>query len=98
MRRKIHDNPGLAEGYLWDLIAIIKEDAFDAIEQYNKAGIKGKDYSKDPNYDEAYNCGYAYAYSFVISLMLRQAESFDIPLSDLGLDGIDRDKDLMDGV
>ncbi len=94
---KNYDNPALG-GYLLDLIDLIKDEAFYGIKMYNKSHIKGKDYSKDNSYGEGYNCGYAHAYSRVISLMLQQAESFCIPLPDLGLDGIDPNKDLMPGV
>ena len=98
VRRKIHDNLGLAEGYLLDLIANIKEEALCGIDLYNRTHIKGKDYSKEKISDEGYVCGFAHGYSRIISLMLQKAKDYDIPLSDLGLDGIDRDKDLLPGM
>lgn len=95
---KNYENPKLGN-YLQDLIEIIKDEAFDSIKKYKKSNVKEK--GNDKNYDAGCNAGYlvgvADGYSRVISLMLQQAESFDIPLSDLGLDKIDPDEDLMPG-
>ena len=44
--------------------------------------------------EKQYATGYNYAYSRVISLMLQQAEAFDLPASAIRLEGINRDKDL----
>ncbi len=95
---KNYSDPALGR-YLLDLIEIIKDEAFNKIKRYRKYPTKEK--SKDKSYDEGCNagyvCGYADGYSRVISLMLQQAEAFDIPLSDLGLDDIDPEKDLLSG-
>lgn len=49
-------------------------------------------------YDRGYLRGYAHAYSRVISIMLKQADIFDIPLKELYLEDIDPDEDLLPGV
>jgi len=55
--------------------------------------------SKPKNNDkEEYFEGYAFAYSRVISLLIQQAEVYNIPLSELGLDDIEVEKDLLLGV
>ena len=41
-----------------------------------------------------YEAGHNRAYRRVLSLMLQQAEAFDLPVSAIRLEGIDRDKDL----
>jgi hypothetical protein len=39
--------------------------------------------------------GRQFAYMEVLSLMQQQAESFELPLSDLGLEGFDAERDLL---
>jgi len=41
-----------------------------------------------------YEAGHNRAYRCVLSLMLQQAEAFDLPLSAIRLEGVDKDKDL----
>jgi hypothetical protein len=44
--------------------------------------------------DRQFDAGLYRAYREVLALMLSQAEVFDIPPSDLSLDGLDREMDL----
>ena len=44
--------------------------------------------------ERQYETGHNRAYRRVLSLLLQQAEAFDLPVSAISLDGIDRDKDL----
>lgn len=67
------------EAYLADLGTIIKEKADEA----------------KKNDDNEYEIGYRMALYEVISLMCQQAEVFDIDLKDIGLDGIDPERDYL---
>lgn len=67
------------EAYLADLGATIKEKADEA---------------KNNGVDE-YQIGYRMALYEVISLMCQQAEVFDIDLKDIGLEGIDPERDYL---
>jgi hypothetical protein len=82
------------EDYLIDLIDIIKPEVQRAMKMYNELSDRQND---DPG-NFGYVTGYAHAYSRIVSLMLQQAEAYDIPLSKLSLDDINPDKDLMPGV
>ena len=75
-----------AKNYLVDLATLLKELAKDA-----KAD---KDASRD-GCDRAYHVGRLMAFHEVISLMQQQAGSFCIPLKDIGLEGIDPERDLV---
>ncbi|MGL0870686.1 hypothetical protein [Vibrio vulnificus] len=66
--------------YLVDLGSIAKEYAQEAIEEYEEA--KGST-------EEGFKAGYMMGFHRIITLMQQQAESFDIPLSELGLSDID---------
>jgi hypothetical protein len=45
--------------------------------------------------DEAYQSGQKMAYYEVISLLVQEAESFQLPLEDLHLEGLDPDRALI---
>lgn len=70
------------QNYLKDLGEGIKELALEAKQQ---AVEKGSDFS----------LGYMAGFHRIVSLMQQQAESFDIPVKEIGLDGIDADEDLV---
>lgn len=70
------------QNYLKDLGEGIKELALEAKQQ---AVEKGSDFS----------LGYMAGFHRIVSLMQQQAESFDIPVKEIGLDGIDADGDLV---
>jgi hypothetical protein len=69
--------------YLKDLGTITKEYAREAIKEHIEA--KGTD-------SEDYKTGYMMGFHRFITLMQQQAESFDIPLDELGLDDIEEDE------
>lgn len=94
---KNYDDPELDKNYLLDLIAIVKEEAFSSINKYHDSQSKSKQ-KADTDWGKGFLTGYALAYSRVISIMMQHAEAFNIPLSELSLDDIDPDKDLMPGV
>ena len=97
MSQKNFDNPKLGKNYLLDLIAIVKEEAFHGINEYKHSQSKiGK--NQDSELDRGYLDGYAHAYSRVISIMFQLAMTYNIPLSELHLNDIDPDKDLLPGV
>jgi len=77
--------------YLIDLISIIKPEIQRAMRRYNELSDRQND---DPK-NSGYIMGYTYAYSRVVSLMLQQAEAYNISLSELSLDDINPDKDLL---
>ncbi|MCU7556015.1 hypothetical protein OCL06_15600 [Alteromonas sp. ASW11-19] len=73
------------KNYVYDLGVILKEKALDAkVEKDKSAGAKDTDY----------NLGYLMAYYEVVSLMQQQANSFEIELSEIGLDDIDPELEL----
>jgi hypothetical protein len=72
--------------YLLDLGFLPKERALEA--KQSSLVVKGTD-------DEAFQTGPLMAYYEVISLMQDQAEVLQIPLTEIRLDGIDPDKDLI---
>jgi len=72
--------------YLLDLGMLLKKEALEAREMARA--------SKDTD-DSGFNDGRAFAYYEVISLMQRQAASFQLPLEALSLADIDADRDLM---
>jgi len=70
------------KNYLKDLGILIRELALDAKQQ---AVEKDTDFST----------GYMAGFHRVVSLMQQQAEAFDIPLEEIGLQEIDADEDLV---
>jgi hypothetical protein len=112
MRKNRYDDylSHLGGNYFMDLIHILKYEAFDGINrcydsedaffaqggkiEYDAAGER----KEDPAYERGYLRGYAHAYSRVISVMIKQADIFGIPLTDLCLEDIDPGKDLLGGV
>src|SRR5690606_29588275 len=74
----------LTENYLRDLGFLLKEEW--------KASERALHESSSEQ--RQYEAGHNRAYRRVLSLMLQQAEAFDLPLSAICLEGIDRDKDL----
>ncbi len=74
----------ITENYLQDLGLILKEE-WEASE-LSLASATSE--------NRQYHAGYNRAYRRVLSLMLQQAEAFDLPVSAMRLEGIDRDKDL----
>lgn len=68
--------------YLRDLGTLIKEYALEAKEEKEKSG-------------SAFDTGYVAGFHRVVSLMQQQAEAFGISLGDIGLEGIDPDRDLI---
>jgi hypothetical protein len=69
--------------YLHDLGNILREQA-------QAATKKAREHR-----DDRFAQGEAHALYSVVSLMQQQAESFQIPLSDLALDGLDAERDLI---
>lgn len=82
----MNPNPHTYKYYLLDLGFLLKELALEA-----KAD---RELFKD-HADNLYFIGQLYGYHRVISLMQQQAESFGIPLSDLRLEGIEPERDLL---
>lgn len=66
--------------YLTDICEGLKEKADDSVKQKSQDG---------------YDIGYAMAMYEVMSLLYQQAQVFDIPLCDLGLQGIDPERDYL---
>ncbi len=83
-------NDDIYKDYLIDLIDIIKPEVQRAMKRYNKLSDKRNDDLEN----FGYVAGYAHGFSRIVSLMLQQAEAYNIPLSKLSLDDIDPDKDL----
>ncbi|SDE14734.1 hypothetical protein [Aquimonas voraii] len=73
-----------ADNYLQDLGLLLRERLADAESAYNAAAPEQKQYE----------AGRYRAYREVLNLMILQAEAFDLPLSAVRLEGIDREKDL----
>ena len=71
--------------YLRDLGFLVREAAVKAREEAHDDEDKGREWRQ----------GRKSAYMEVVSLMQQQAEAFGLPLSDLALDGIDPENDLM---
>lgn len=68
------------KNYLIDLGTITKEYAREAIAE--NVSAKGSE-------DENYKTGYMMGFHRLVTLMQQQAESFDIPLNEIGLADID---------
>ena len=74
----------LADDYLQDLGLLLRERLADAERDYQAAAPEEKQYES----------GRYRAYREVLNLMLLQAEAFELPLSAICLEGLDREKDL----
>jgi hypothetical protein len=74
------------KNYLFDLGYLLREKALEAKERQKQA--RGSD-------DEAFESGRAMAYYEVMSLLIGQAESFQLPIEDLHIEGLDPDRDLL---
>lgn len=70
------------KNYLHDLGVLLKEYALEAKQHSDR---KGTDFSS----------GYVSGFHRVVSLMQQQADTFDISIEEIGLDGIDADEDLI---
>ncbi|MHB0915157.1 MAG: hypothetical protein ACYC4M_05655 [Thermoleophilia bacterium] len=73
--------------YLYDLGYDIKLRALEAKHE--------RDDAPDESDTKSYHAGRIMAFNEIISMMQQQAEGFGIPFSDLRLDDIDPDKDLL---
>lgn len=71
------------ENYLYDLGLLLKERALAARRQRDELPLE--------SLERAFQSGRVIAFNEVISIMQQQAEGFEIALSDLRLDDIDRD-------
>lgn len=76
----------LYRNYLMDLAVIFKEEALSAKQEFEKS--RGTT-------DEGYCSGLLMAWHTVISIMQQQAAGFDIPMSEIKLDGINPERDLI---
>jgi hypothetical protein len=74
------------KNYLLDLGHLLREKALEAKERQQQARRSE---------DEAFESGRAMAYYEVMSLLVSQAESFQLPIEDLHLEGLDPDRDLL---
>ena len=72
--------------YLSDLVKQLREDLEDA-------RIK-RDAHHPPPDKKAWDSGVAFAYAAVLSTMKNQAIAFELPLSELGLEGYDSDREM----
>ena len=69
--------------YLKDIIELLKENAFQAHNDYH---LDNADYFK---------MGINFGYYEVFKILIEQAKAFDIDLSELGLGDLDPEKDLL---
>ena len=76
------------KNYLFDLGYLLREHALQAKDAHNAAKETDK---------EAFESGRSSAYHEVMSLLVSQAESFQLPIEDLHLEGLNPDRDLLDG-
>ena len=74
----------ITKNYLQDLGLLLREE-WEASE---------KSLASATSEEKQYEAGHNRAYRRVLSLMLQQAEAFDLPASAIRMEGIDRDKDL----
>lgn len=72
--------------YLGDLGYLLRDEGIKA--RQRRDAVRGQD-------AEAFETGYLMGFHRVISLMQQQAEAFNIPLTDLRLDGLDPYRDLL---
>jgi hypothetical protein len=73
--------------YLFDLGLIVKERALEAVRQ--------RDAEPSGSLAREFESGRVLAFNEVISIMQQQAEGMDIPLTELRLDDIEPDRDLL---
>ena len=73
--------------YLFDLGDALKQEALDARRERDRA--------PEGSEERAFKSGRLLAYFEVLSTMRNRAEGFGIPLSDIRLDDIDPDRDLL---
>ena len=76
----------IADNYLLDLGALLRERAFAAKEQCRAFQTTDQ---------RAFESGRYMAYYEVISLMLSQAQALQLPADKLALQGVDADRDLL---
>jgi hypothetical protein len=76
----------LHKNYLFDLGHLLREEALKARQAFQAA--KGTP-------DAAFQSGRLMAYYEVLSLVVSQAQSFNVPVADLHLNGLDLDRDLL---
>lgn len=76
----------LHRNFLFDLGYLLREQALEAKQAAGAAC--GTD-------DEAFQSGRLLAYYEVLSLLVRQARAFELPVEDLHLCGLDPDHDLL---
>ena len=74
----------LADSYLRDLGLLLREEWIDAERDHKAADPVQRDFEK----------GRRRAYRQVLTLMLQQAQAFDLPPTALGLEGLDVARDL----
>jgi hypothetical protein len=74
------------KNYLFDLGYLLREHALEAKAAHERA--KGTE-------DEAFYSGQQTAYYVVISLLISQAEAFQLSVDDLHLEGLHPDRDLL---
>ena len=74
------------KSYLADLGHLLREEALKA--KRAESAAKGTD-------DEAFQSGRSYAFYEVMSLLVSQAEAFQLPIEDLHIEGLDPDRDLL---
>lgn len=70
------------KNYLHDFGALLKEYALEAKKISDSKGTE-------------FSTGYVSGFHRVVSLMQQQAEAFEIPFEEIGIDGIDADEDLI---
>jgi hypothetical protein len=75
------------ENYLFDLGPVIKTRALEALHE--------RDACPEGSLEREFQSDRIMAFNEVISIMLQQAEGFDIPLAELRLEDIDPDRDLI---
>ena len=74
------------KNYVADLGCLLRERALEAKAAYDAA--RGTD-------DEAFQSGQHIAYYAVMRLLISEAKSFQLPIEDLHLEGLDPDRDLL---
>lgn len=78
--------------YLFDLGLAVREAGERAKRDADRATW---DVERSGDADRSFHEGRKMAYVYVLSLMQQQAGAFGIPLEDLGLDGLDPERDLL---
>jgi hypothetical protein len=76
----------LHRNYLFDLGYLLREQALEAKQALRAA--KG-------TADEAFQAGRLMAYYEVLSLLVSQARTFELPIADLHIEGLEPDRDLL---